>query len=369
MKVLMINSVCGIRSTGRICTDLAEKLSKEGQEVKIAYGREAYVPEQYRKYAVRIGNSWDVRFHALKARLFDASGFGSKRATRKFIAWVKEFDPDVIHLHNLHGYYINIEILFNYLRTCNKKIIWTLHDCWAFTGHCCHFSYIKCEKWKTQCYRCEQIHQYPRSIVIDKSRGNYLKKKELFSGIKDLTIITPSIWLANLVKQSFLYEYQIEVRYNEVNKEIFKPTPSEFRKEYGINDDRKMILGVASNWNERKGLNDFIRLSELLGKEYIIVLVGLNKKQMRLVPGSIVGIERTNSQRDLAKIYSAADVFVNLSVEETFGLATVEAISCGTPAIVYKNTGNEEIAKEYGGICVEYGLKNIIGAIKSVKYE
>ena len=176
----MINSVCGIRSTGRICTDIASELEAQGHQVKIAYGREN-VPEQFQRYAVRIGNDLDMRLHGVKARLLDASGFGSKSATKRFIKWVKDYDPDVIHLHNIHGYYINIEILFNYLKNSGKPVVWTLHDCWAFTGHCAYFDFAGCEKWKTGCYGCPLKKSYPSSILIDRSKKNYIQKKRLFT--------------------------------------------------------------------------------------------------------------------------------------------------------------------------------------------
>ena len=205
MKVLMINVVCGIRSTGRICTDLATALEAQGHEVKIAYGREN-VPEQFQKYAVRIGTDLDVKLHGLRARLLDGAGFGSKRATKKFIEWVKEYDPDVIHLHNIHGYYINVEVLFKYLKSCSKKIIWTLHDCWAFTGHSAYCDAVQCDRWKTGCYECPQISEYPRSVV-DRSKLNWKKKREMFTGIPNMILVTPSQWLAGLVKESFLNKY------------------------------------------------------------------------------------------------------------------------------------------------------------------
>lgn len=178
MKVLMINVVCGIRSTGRICTDLATALEAQGHEVRIAYGREN-VPEQFQKYAVRIGTDLDVKLHGVKARLIDGCGFGSKRATEKFIEWVKDYDPDVVHLHNIHGYYINVEVLFSYLKTYHKRIIWTLHDCWAFTGHCVYFEYANCNHWMNGCHNCPQKKEYPKTI-IDRSKANWgLKKKSL----------------------------------------------------------------------------------------------------------------------------------------------------------------------------------------------
>ena len=344
----MINVVCGIRSTGRICTDLATALEEQGHEVKIAYGRDE-VPEQFQKYAVRVGNNLDVKLHALKARLFDAAGFGSKRVTKKFIEWVKEYDPDVIHLHNIHGYYINIEILFDYLRTCGKKIIWTLHDCWAFTGHCPHFTKIGCEKWKDQCGHCPQINRYPASLFIDNSYRNYEEKKHLFTNIDNLTIVTPSNWLADLVRDSFLKQYVIEVKNNPVDQKVFKFTPGDFREKYNL-QDKKIVLGVASSWDENKGLSDFYKIADLLNENYQVILVGLNHKQLKSIPQNIIGIERTNNPQTLAQIYSAADVFVNPSYEETFGLTTVEAKLCGTPCIVYKGTACEEIVGSQSSI-------------------
>ena len=231
MKVLMINSVCGIRSTGRICTDIASELEAQGHQVKIAYGREN-VPEQFKKYAVRIGNDLDVRLHGIKARLLDGSGFGSKTATEQFIKWVKEYDPDIIHLHNIHGYYINVRVLFDYLKICGKKIIWTLHDCWSFTGHCVYFDYINCEKWKYGCEHCLQKSQYPVRIGPDMSKQNYALKKKLFGEIPNMTLVAPSKWLADLIPESYMKEYPTKVIYNGVDTETFKPTNSNFKEKY-----------------------------------------------------------------------------------------------------------------------------------------
>ena len=231
MKVLMINVVCGIRSTGRICTDLATALETQGHEVKIAYGREN-VPEQFRKYAVRIGSDLDVKLHGVKARLLDGAGFGSKKVTKQFIEWIKEYDPDVIHLHNIHGYYINVEVLFKYLKTCGKKIIWTLHDCWSFTGHCVYFDYVGCDKWKTGCSDCPQKKEYPARVGPDMSKSNYSVKKNLFTGILNMTLVTPSQWLANLIHDSYMKEYPVKVIYNGVDTEIFKPSVSSVKEKY-----------------------------------------------------------------------------------------------------------------------------------------
>jgi len=365
MKVLMINSVCGIRSTGRICTDLATALEAQGHEVKIAYGREE-VPEQFQKYAVRIGTDYDTKFHGVMARTLDAAGFGSKGATRKFVEWIKKFDPDVIHLHNLHGYYINIEILFNYLRTCRKKIIWTLHDCWAFTGHSAYCDAVECEKWKTGCDHCPNMKVYPISYM-DRSRSNWKKKRELLTGIPNLTIVTPSHWLAGLVKESFLSEYPIQVIHNGIDTSQFHPMENDFREVYGVGN-KFMLLGVTTSWDDMKGLSDFIKLADVLDDTYQVVLVGLTPEQKKLLPENILGIERTNSVRELAYIYSTADLFLNLSYCENYPTVNLEAVACNTPVLTYRTGGSPESAEEYNGIVVERGdLNAVIDAIKQYR--
>lgn len=357
MKILMINVVCGIRSTGRICTDLAAALEEQGHEVKIAYGRDE-VPAQFQKYAVRVGNDLDVKLHALKVRLFDAAGFGSKKVTKKFIKWVKDYDPDVIHLHNIHGYYINIEVLFDYLRTCGKKIIWTLHDCWAFTGHAAFCEAKNCEKWEIGCNKCPKKSDYPKSI-FDKSASNWIKKKALLTGIPGLQIVTPSQWLADLVKRSYLKDYEVVVIHNGVDTSVFKPTESGLRKELGI-ENKRVVLGVAALWEARKGLNDFIKLSGLLDSfVYQIILVGLSKKQIEDLPKTIIGIERTHSVGELAAYYSLADYFVNPTYEDNYPSVNVEAIACGTPVITYDTGGSGESAKYYGKVTCEKSVKEL----------
>lgn len=354
MRILMINVTCGTGSTGRICTDLADKLEKEGHEVKIAYGRDE-VPEQYQKYAVRVGNDLDVKIHALKARMFDASGFGSKYVTKKFISWIIEFDPDIIHLHNIHGYYINVEVLFNYLKTCNKKILWTLHDCWAFTGHTPYCDVVNCEKWKSCCYSCKLLKEYPKSYY-DNSKNNWKKKKELFSGVSNLTIVTPSKWLSGLVKESFLKDYKTIVINNGINTSKFYRRESNFLDKFGVKN-KFVVLGVSSIWDKMKGLNDYIALSQKLDDDFKLILVGLTSKQIKELPKNILGIERTSSIDELAMIYSEADIFVNLSYCENYPTVNVEALACGTPVLTYNTGGSPEIVQKYGGVVVE--KKNI----------
>ncbi len=341
MKILMINSVCGIRSTGRICTDIADELSAQGHQVKIAYGRED-VPEKYRKYAIKIGSNMDQKLHALRTRIRDEHGFGSKKATKKFLAWADEFNPDLVWLHNIHGYYIHVETLFDWIKKReDMQVKWTLHDCWAFTGHCSFFTMAKCEKWKTNCSSCSQKLSYPSSLLKDNSKENFLRKKKAFSGVKNMQLITPSKWLADLVKESILKEYPVEVRYNTIDTTVFKPTSSNFRKNHGL-EGKKIILGVASVWDERKGLKDFLRLADVLDDRYAIVLVGVNKKQMKALPERIIAIQRTNSATELAEIYSAADVFFNPTYEDNYPTVNLEAQACGTPVITYRTGGSVE---------------------------
>lgn len=365
-KVLLINSVCGIGSTGRICTDLAQQFEKQGNEVKIAYGRNFYVPKQFQKYAVRIGNNLDVKLHALQSRLFDNHGFGSYNATKKFLNWVEEYNPNLIWLHNIHGYYINIELLFNWLKQHqNIQIKWTLHDCWAFTGHCSYFTFAKCNKWQTQCQNCPQKKMYPASLFKDNSKQNFEKKKQLFTGLKNITLITPSQWLANLVKQSFLKEYSVEVIYNTIDKNIFKPTPSDFRKKYGL-ENKKIILGVASVWDYRKGLNDFMELSKMLSDNYKIVLVGLTQKQIKFLHKNILGLQKTNSPQELAQIYSASDVFFNPTYEDNYPTVNLEAQACGTSVITYDVGGCKETLVNKQSYCIEVGdYKRFIDILKN----
>lgn len=348
----MINVVCGIRSTGRICTDLAAALEAQGHEVKIAYGRED-VPEQFQKYAVRIGNDLDVKLHGLKARLIDGAGFGSKRVTEKFIEWVREYDPDVIHLHNIHGYYINVEVLFKYLKECGKKIIWTLHDCWAFTGHSAYCDAVNCIRWKKGCYQCPQIQEYPKS-VLDFSKFNWRKKRALFTKISDMTIVTPSHWLEGYVKQSFLREYPVKVIHNGIDTSQFYPMENDFRKKYNL-EDKYILLGVATIWDDMKGYSDFIKLSEMLDDTYKIVMVGVTDEQLKKLPSKILGIKRTASVKELAYIYSAADLFLNLTYCDNYPTVNVEAMSCGTPILTYETGGSPEIVKKYGGFTVAKG--------------
>lgn len=365
MRVLMINSVCGVGSTGRICTDLARLLEAEGHEVRIAYGR-GEVPNPLRKYGVRIGSAVGVQLHGAKARLLDASGFGSRAATRRFLSWVRQYDPDVIHLHNLHGYYIHTDLLFRYLKSCGKRIIWTLHDCWAFSGHGALCDGISCEKWRSGCGDCPGLRLYPASLT-DGSARNWKRKRSVFTGVPNLTLVTPSHWLAEKTRSSFLSAYPVEVIHNGIDTSVFFPRTSDRRKD-AKGDKAFVVLGVSGNWDSLKGLDDFLRLADLLGPSYQLVLVGLTADQRKRFAAKLTGIEHTNSPQELAGLYASADVFVNLSRCDTYPTVNLEAIACGTPVISYDTGGCAETLAYGGGIAVASGdLDGIANAIRAFR--
>ena len=290
MKVYQVNVVCGTGSTGRIVAGLYDLILQAGGECRIAYGRGS-APEGMN--AVRISGTADIYHHALMTRMTDRHGLFSGRATRRLIRDIEAFSPDIIHLHNIHGYYVNYRMLFEFLSRYQRKVIWTLHDCWPFTGHCAYYDYSKCEKWKAECEKCANRKEYP-AAWRDASRDNYLAKKSAFLSVKDMTIVTPSEWLRGEIKKSFLQDVPCEEIPNGIDLSVFRPAEETLRESLGISD-RKLLLGVANIWEKRKGLEDFIRLRSMLGQEYTICLVGLTKAQIEKLPEGMIGIRRTES--------------------------------------------------------------------------
>jgi glycosyltransferase involved in cell wall biosynthesis len=267
-------------------------------------------------------------------------------------------------LHHLHGYYINIEILFKYLKSVNIPIVWTFHDCWSFTGHCTNFDFVGCEKWKTECYECEQKGEYPKSLILDRSRENFFDKKRIFNSLDNLIIVSVSKWLDNVVAQSFLSQIPRQIIYNGVDINLFSECSDNYvREKYSIGN-KFLILGVATNWDKRKGFEDFLKLSEMINDDILILLVGLNNSQINNLPKNIIGIKRTENPKELVAFYSAADLFINFSVEETFGLTTAEALSCGTPAIVYDTTACPELINGGTGFVVK--KRDISGVLEKL---
>lgn len=333
-------------STGGIMMREHRELLAAGNDSYAFWGRGRDAEDDHEcKFASDIG----VKIDVLQTRLDGRAGFHSEQATKRLLAHLDRINPDIVHLHNLHGYYLNIAMLFDWLAHHDCKVEWTLHDCWAFTGHCAYFTYVGCSQWQSHCAHtepCPQLNTYPKTFCKSSCSKNFEDKRRLFTRItsKRMTLITPSCWLEGLVKKSFLAQYPVVVRNNKIDRTVFKPTPSDFKERVGIGD-RFMILGVASPWTERKGIGDFIRLSQELDPErFVIVLVGLSKQQIDELPEGIIGIMRTDSQQELAEIYTAADVFVHPGIEETYGMTVAEAQACGTRTIVREGSACVEAA-------------------------
>jgi len=366
MKTLLqINTVVNSGSTGRIAEEIGQTVKLSGWKSYIAYGRHARTSQSE---LIKIGSDWDIMMHGLQTRLFDRHGFASIAATRKFVKQIKKIKPDIIHLHNIHGYYINIEILFRYLKDANIPVVWTFHDCWPMTGHCAHFTFVGCDKWKTQCYECPQKKDYPSSYFLDRSKQNHKQKRKLFTSVNDITIVPVSNWVGEIVKQSYLKDYPIRVINNGIDVNAFSPQSRDgIRLKYGL-ADKFILLGVATEWERRKGLHDFIELSKTLKDDEIIILVGLKEDQIKILPENIIGITRTESTQELAEFYSSADVFVNPTWEDNFPTTNLEALACGTPVITYETGGSPEAIDELTGIVVEQGnIHKLTEAINQIK--
>lgn len=346
MKVVQINLSCLWGSTGKICDSVSRIMTDRGIENYIfyTYGDN---PEKRDNY-IRYGNELYRKFQSLKSRIFGNFGFNSYIATTKLINNLDRIKPDIVHIHNIHGHDCNFETLFNYLKEKDIKVFYTFHDCWTFTGYCPHFTMAKCDNWLHGCGNCILRRRY--SWFLDKSRRNCARKQEALQGL-DLTVITPSQWLADLTKKSFLKEYPVKVINNGIDLSIFKPLESGFRAKHNITEKR-IVLGVAFGWGHAKGLDVFIQMSKELPESYKVVLVGTNSKLDKLLPENIISIHRTHDLHELAEIYSAADVFINPTREENYPTVNMEAIACGTPVITFDTGGSSEMLDELCGVVV-----------------
>ena len=294
-------------------------------------------------------------------------GFASGRQTKRLIGRIRKWNPDVIHLQNIHGFVLQVEILFAYLKEAGKPVVWTLHDCWPYTGHCAFYDYTACEGWKTGCRACREYQRtYPYALFRNHTIQNYERKRTAFTGVADLTIVTPSRWLAGEVKQSFLKEYPVQVIPNGIDRKCFRPVKSLLRQRLGL-EGRFVILGVANVWERRKGLEYFVKLSGRLSGEYKVILIGLSKKQIKSLPENIIGLERTSSAEELAEYYSMADVFVNATLEDNFPTTNLEALACGTPVITFNTGGSPESVDESCGQVVPKGDTEAL--IKAIRQE
>ena len=361
--LFQINVTANWGSTGRIAEDIGQLAMAKGWESHIAYGR--YVNES-KSLLYHIGTKKSIYGHWFQTRLFDRHGLASKQATQQLIAYIERIKPDIIHLHNIHGYFLNYPILFNYLSQIDIPVVWTLHDCWTFTGHCAHYTYAKCKRWKTECYNCPQKKSYPASFLFDHSKKNFIDKKHWFTSLRNLTLVPVSKWLEGELRLSFLKDFPIETIHNGVDLKVFKP--SSMQKEVFGLSDKFVILGVASVWNFRKGLADFVRLRKLLPDSYTVILIGLNKKQIKRLPSGVIGISRTNNVQELVDYYSLADVFVNLTWEDTFPTTNLEALACGTPIITYQTGGSVEAVNHDTGHIVEQGnMEGLVATLSEIR--
>lgn len=361
--LLIINVALNWGSTGKIVEGIGKLARSNGWEVFVAHGARYHNASDLR--SIQVTSKCGEILHYVESSLFDAQGLGSRGATRQLLARLDEIKPDLVHIHNIHGCFINYPLLFDYLRARNISVVWTLHDCWAMTGHCTHFMRTGCVKWQTMCHDCPQKKTFPTTYLLDRSKRNYGLKKSLFTSMPLMHITTVSGWLKGIAEQSFLKKYPISVVPNGIKSEVLTPVASDIRERYDL-QDKKLLLAVAIGLDERKGLYDYIKLVEMLPEQYQLVLVGLTDKEIKALPKSIIAEKRTNGVKELAAFYSAADVLLSLSYEETFGLTIIEAMACGTPAIVYDNTAQPELITEETGKVVPTGIDSVVKAIEEI---
>jgi len=355
-KLLIINVSCNQGSTGTIAEQIGLMMQANGWDVYFAHGAR-YIGNSHLK-TYQIQNKWNEYLHASKSLLFDADGYGSTIATQKLIRFINQIQPDIIHLHNIHGYYINFKLLFKYLNSTGIPIVITLHDCWTFTGHCTHFVTANCGKWRTGCERCPQIHSVPKSLFLDRSKNNYISKMKWIGGNQNLHFVCVSGWMESVLKQSMYKHHPIHLINNGIDINIFKPAREK-------NHIKFSILGVSNQWTKSKGLYDFFKLRELLAEdEYEISLVGLSSRQINILPSGINGIVSTNNKEELAKLYSSSNVFINPTYADTFPTTNLEALACGTPVITYNTGGSPESVNSKCGCVVQQG--DVLGLVNEI---
>lgn len=363
MKVLQINAVSKIRSTGRICAELSNYLNDNGYEGYIAYSDGLPYEKGY-----KIGTTIDTKLHALNSRVFGIQAYFSRLSTKKLLKYIESLEPDVVHLHNLHGNYINLKMLLNYLAEKNIPTILTLHDCWFYTGKCTHYTIDGCYKWQTGCENCTKLKKDNKSWFFDRTKKMYNDKKEWLGQIPRLAVVGVSDWITNEARKSFLSSAKVLIRiYNWIDINDFKPVETHMlRLKLGLKE-KFIILGVASEWNEAKGLGKFVELANKLQDDLLIILVGKISTSINL-PSKLINIKETNNVKELVEYYSMADVFINFSLEESFGKVTAEALACGTPVIVTNSTANPELVRNgCGHILNKSNTESVINVISIVR--
>lgn len=349
MRVFQLNTYCGVKSTGRIACEIAKLVLEDGGECRIGYGVPG-ISADSEPFAYQIGRPLERKIHGAMRKLLDAEGYGSYFATRKLIREMRDFRPDIVHLHNLHGCYLHLATLFAYLRESGVPVVWTLHDCWPFTGHCAYFDYCGCERWKTGCHHCPQKKSYPVCLGLDGSSRNYRMKQKWFANLP-LTFVTPCEWMKGPLSASFLGNSPVQVIPNGVNLQVFQPTSSDLRERYQLGNAR-VCLSVASEWDARKGLSFLCQVAEQMGESYRFAVIGLEEEQLAQIPKGMLGLTRTADTRELAAWYTLADCFVNPTLEDNMPMVNLEALACGTPVATFATGGCPEAVDASCGMVV-----------------
>jgi glycosyltransferase involved in cell wall biosynthesis len=357
MRILQINSVYSRGSTGRIAEGISRVARERGHEVLTAYGRGRIVGD---------GSSWrfartsSLAAHLLASRFDDRQGFHSNSDTRALLARMDEYRPDLVHLHNAHGYYLNLPMLLDYIAARGTGLVVTMHDCWLFTGHCAQFDAVGCDRWMTGCGRCPQKREYPASLCVDASARNYLEKKKCLDAVRGMILVTPSAWLASLVRRSFLSGMRVETIPNGIDLDLFRPLCNGGKPD-GYPVGKRVVLGAAMPWTWKKGIEGFFELRRRIPSDVEIVLIGMNRSQANRLPMGIIGVPPTSSASEMASWYRAADVFVNCSLEETLPTTNIEALACGTPVVTSDAGGAPETVDSSTGRVFGKGEWNGLG--------
>lgn len=371
MKTLLqINPVLRVNtSTGRIMQEIGELAMQHGWRSCIAYSKGRDGIKSCQSEVIPVGNKWSTIWHGLETRLFDRHGLASNEATRLFVKQIQELKPDVIHIHNIHGYFLNYQILFDFLAQSTIPVVWTVHDCWLYTGHCYYYSYAGCNKWQTGCGHCPQKKEFPASWLIDRSHQNYEDKKQAFTSLPldQLTIVPVSEWIREEMQHSFFRNNQFHVIHNGINTNIFNIyNPEQVKQKYGLNG-KHILLGVASIWSREKGFDDCIQMADLLHPDEMLVLVGVRPEQQKRLKKNMLGIPRTENIHQLAELYAAADAFINPTWQDNYPTVNLEAIACGTPVVTYRTGGSIEAITDQTGFIVPQGnVKEMLEAARLI---
>lgn len=349
MRVFQLNTFCGVKSTGRIACEIAKLVQDDGGECRIGYGVPG-ISADAEPFAYQIGHPLERKVHGAMRKLLDAEGYGSYFATRRLIREMRAFHPDIVHLHNLHGCYLHLATLFDFLRQSGVPVVWTLHDCWPFTGHCAYFDYCGCERWQSGCHHCPQKKSYPVCLGLDGSDRNYRMKKKWFANLP-LTFVAPCEWMKGPLSASFLAKAPVRVIPNGVNLQVFHPTQSDLRERYHL-ENAKICLSVASEWDARKGLTFLYEASQRMGEGYRFVVIGLSQEQLAQLPKEMLGLTHTADARELTAWYTLADCFVNPTLEDNMPMVNLEALACGTPVATFATGGCPEAVDPSCGMAI-----------------